>query len=202
MSETYEIRASYDKESLVLWQAFSDKIAAPALRAQAFVEPFSFRRMTWIKPSFAWLMHRSRWGQKDQQTKILAVHISRSAWERALAMGVLTDPHPGVYGSAEDWRRQFESAKVHIQWDTERDLRGQARPHYSIQVGLSRHVIEDYAQNWILRIEDFTPRVRKIRELIKRGKRSSVSKLLYREKPYPLPGNIARGLGIPVRQRR
>lgn len=196
MSGDHEIRATFDNDSVVVWQAFSDKIAAPALKAQTFVEPFSFHRMTWIKPSFAWLMHRSQWGQKVQQTRILAVHISRSAWEHALGLGVLTDPHPGVYQSAEDWRQRFDGAKVHIQWDTERDLRGQPRPYYSIQVGLSRHVIRDYAENWILRIEDFTPRVRKMRELVKRGKRSSLSRLLYREKPYPLPEPIAKGLGM------
>ncbi|WP_141653813.1 DUF4291 family protein, partial [Erwinia billingiae] len=27
--------------------------------------PFSMTRMTWIKPSFLWMMYRSGWGMKD-----------------------------------------------------------------------------------------------------------------------------------------
>ncbi|MBL8891477.1 MAG: DUF4291 family protein [Planctomycetaceae bacterium] len=30
-------------------------MAEPALKQQRFVAPFSFDRMTWIKPSFLWL---------------------------------------------------------------------------------------------------------------------------------------------------
>ena len=38
----------------------------PPWRRSRFVPPFSFHRMTWIKPSFLWLMHRRDWGQKKQ----------------------------------------------------------------------------------------------------------------------------------------
>lgn len=197
MAEEYEIRGCFDKESIVVWQAYPDRIADPALKAQKFVSPFSFHRMTWIKPSFAWMMHRSQWGQKSQQSRILAVHIRRGAWEDALAQGVLTHPHPGVYESAEQWRERFEVAKVHIQWDTERDLRGRARPCFSIQVGISRHLIRDFSEDWIVKIEDFSPRVKRMRELMKRGKRSALGKICYPEKPYPLRSKLTKLLGIP-----
>lgn len=52
MPKTHEIRASYDRDGIVVYQAYSSAIADPALKAQRFVEPFSFGRMTWIKPSF------------------------------------------------------------------------------------------------------------------------------------------------------
>jgi len=52
VNELYEIRADYDATSVVVYQAYSDAIAEPALKAQRFVTPFSFRRMTWVKPSF------------------------------------------------------------------------------------------------------------------------------------------------------
>ena len=63
-------------------------IADAALKTQRFVPPFSFHRMTWIKPSFLWLMHRSNWGQKSGQERILAVHIMRASWEMALSLAV------------------------------------------------------------------------------------------------------------------
>ena len=48
----YEIRADFDRKTIVMYQAYSSRIADPALKEQAFVEPFSFNRMTWIRPSF------------------------------------------------------------------------------------------------------------------------------------------------------
>ena len=52
--------------------------------------------MTWIKPSFLWLMERSNWGAKAGQEHTLAVRITRAGWEEALAQGVLTGKYkPG-----------------------------------------------------------------------------------------------------------
>lgn len=60
-----EIRADYDRDTIVVYQAYRPQIADAALAAGRFVPPFSFGRMTWIKPSFLWLMERSNWGQKS-----------------------------------------------------------------------------------------------------------------------------------------
>ncbi len=124
MTELYEIRANYDRDTIVMYQAYSDAIAEPALKNQKFVEPFSFTRMTWIKPPFFWLMHRSNWAQKSNQKRILAVHIKRSGWERALSHGVLTSPENHIHGSGKKWEEKFRTAKVHVQWDTERSQKG------------------------------------------------------------------------------
>src|SRR5262249_24127230 len=150
-----EIRADYDRSTIVVYQAYSPAIAEPALVAQRFVAPFSFNRMTWIKPSFLWLMHRSNWGQKGNQEHTLAVRITRTGWEKALSLAVLTSFHRGVYPSAEEWREQIGQAKVHVQWDPERSLRGAALPYASIQVGISRHLIREYVDEWIVGIEDY-----------------------------------------------
>ena len=85
MAKQYEIRADYDAQSIMVYQAYSAAIALPALKEQHFVTPFSFNRMTWIKPSFLWLMERSNWGQKSGQEYILAIKIKRSGWEEALS---------------------------------------------------------------------------------------------------------------------
>ena len=76
-----EIRADFDRESLVVYQAYRKEIAEPAIESGRFVEPFSWGRMTWIKPSFLWLMSRSNWGQKSGQEHILAVRIKRTGWD-------------------------------------------------------------------------------------------------------------------------
>jgi len=47
-----QIRADYDTRTIVVYQAYSPAVAGAALKAKRFVPPFSFNRMTWIKPSF------------------------------------------------------------------------------------------------------------------------------------------------------
>src|SRR5688572_16235475 len=115
MPGQYQIRADYDAQTIVVFQAYSGAIAHPALKEQRFVAPFSFNRMTWIKPSFLWLMERSNWGQKSGQEHILGVRIKRSGWEEALSLAVLTHPENSIYKNAEEWRAQFEKALVHVQ---------------------------------------------------------------------------------------
>ena len=196
MSRIREIRAHYDSDSIVVYQAYSSQIADRALQHQTFVAPFSMRRMTWIKPSFLWLMHRSRWGRKNGQQRTLAVHITRQGWEQALAEGVLTHREPSIYRKPEDWVQAFENAKVHIQWDTERSLRGAALNHSSIQVGVSRHRVSAFVNEWILKIEDLSPVVQKIRELLLRGRETQAKRLLPRERVYPVSRSVARSIHL------
>src|SRR5262249_49072256 len=105
----HEIRAEYDRETIVVYQAYAPAIAEPAIRAQRFVPPFSFGRMTWIKPSFLWLMHRSNWGRKAGQERTLAVRIRRSGWDRALSLAILTSPEASVFRSPDAWTTAFET---------------------------------------------------------------------------------------------
>jgi hypothetical protein len=194
MPQEREIRADFDRETIVVYQAYSPAIADAALEAQRFVPPFSFHRMTWIKPSFLWLMHRSNWGQKSGQECILAVRITRAGWDKALSLAVLTSCEPAVFRSPQDWQEQFRHAHVHLQWDPERSLRGASLPYSSIQIGLSRHIIHEYAEDWITGIEDFTPRVRKIYELLQRGHADRAKRQLPPERVYPVGAEVARRL--------
>ena len=196
MPQPYEIRAAYDRETTVVYQAYSDAIADSAIKAQRFVEPFSFGRMTWIKPSFLWLMHRSNWGTKSGQERTLAVTISRSGWESALSRAVLTAFEPSVFRSKPEWAEQFDRAEVHVQWDPERSLRGAALDYYSIQVGISRHVIREFVDDWIVRIEDLSAKVAKMHALLRAGKADEAKRHLPSERVYAPPPAIARRLMI------
>lgn len=198
MPKEYEIRADYDQDTITIYQAYSPTIADAALQAGRFVSPFSFHRMTWIKPSFLWLMHRSNWGQKSGQERVLAVRIKRTGWEKALSLGVLTSFVPGVFASADEWAEQFAAAQVHLQWDPERSLRGAGLPYYSIQVGLSRHIIREYVEAWVVGIEDYTVRVRKIYDLLQSGKADHAKRQLSTERVYPVSKELGRRLLIEV----
>ncbi|MFB8080072.1 DUF4291 domain-containing protein [Streptomyces sp. NPDC056013] len=177
MTPQYQVRADYDAHTIVVYQAYSPVIADAALRAGRFVAPFSFHRMTWIKPSFTWLMHRSNWARKPGQERVLAVRITRAGWEEALSQAVLTTAHPTA----------VTQAAVHVQWDPERSTRGAALNHYSIQVGISRQLISTFNDDWIVRITDLTQPARKASTLIQTGHASKAQRLLPAERVYPMP---------------
>ena len=196
MSQVNQIRAAYDAQTITVYQAYNDAIARPALQAGRFVAPFSLARMTWIKPSFLWLMERSNWGQKSGQQNILAVKIRREGWDEALALGVLIGYEKGVHSNPQSWRASFEAAPVHVQWDPERSIRGADVGVNSIQVGLSRGVIQRFVDDWTIEIEDYTPLARKIHALMKGGKADNAKKLLPPERVYPVEPIIAKQLNI------
>ncbi|WP_433188249.1 DUF4291 domain-containing protein [Actinoallomurus sp. CA-150999] len=193
---THEIRADHDRTSIVVYQAYRPEIGRPAAEHGRFVPPFSRTRMTWIKPSFLWLMARSGWARKPGQEVILAVRISREGWEEALSQAVLTHVDRRIYRDSQEWRAAFKHARVHVQWDPERTLRGQPLDARSIQVGLSRHVIDRYADEWVLGIQDMTPLVRKIHRLVHDGETAKAKALLPRERVYPLDPPVARRIGV------
>src|SRR5688500_16741779 len=86
-----QIRASFTDTTIRVYQAFSDAIAEPALAAGTFRPPFKLERMTWIKPSFLWMMYRAGWGYKDAgQSRILAVDMLRSGFDWALQHAALS----------------------------------------------------------------------------------------------------------------
>lgn len=191
-----EIRASYNKETITVYQAYAKSIAIPAIKNNRFESPFSFNRMTWIKPSYLWLMERSNWGTKSNQDYILGIKIKRSSWEKALSLGVLTDPDKMVYKSGAVWDKEFQKARVHIQWDPERSLHGAKMQLRSIQVGIGSDLIKEYNEEWIDEIVDLTPITKKIREIIKQGKYKEAKRLLPKEKIYEVPENIKTRIGI------
>ncbi len=194
--EIFEIRADYDRDSIVVYQAYGRAIGEPAVAAGRFVPPFSRDRMTWIKPSFLWLMGRSGWARKPGQEMVLAVRITREGWEKALREAVLTSPDRRVYADSTVWRTRMKTAPVRVQWDPERTLKGAHLDARSIQVGLSRHIIDEYADDWTVGITDLTPTVRKIHDLLSQGRDDKARALLPPEKVYPLPEELAFSLGM------
>ncbi|MCX5376667.1 DUF4291 domain-containing protein [Streptomyces sp. NBC_00091] len=184
MAPQYEIRADYDARTIVVYQAYAPAIADAALRAGRFVAPFSFQRMTWIKPSFMWLMHRSNWGRKAGQERVLAVRMTREGWEEALSQAVLTTSDPAAVAQAA----------VHVQWDPERSPRGAALNHYSIQVGVGRHLIRTFTDDWVVGLTDLTPQVRKAATLMQTGQAAKAQRLVPPERAYPLPRALERRL--------
>lgn len=81
----HQVRADFTADTVTVYQAYSPEIAGAALAAGRFVPPFKRERMTWVKPSFRWMMYRCGWATKPGQERVLAVEITRSGFEWALA---------------------------------------------------------------------------------------------------------------------
>merc|ERR1712046_435510 len=116
-----EIRAIYDEETVVVYQAYNDAIAEAAARANSFRAPMEAglwkpTRMTWIKPSAVWMAYRCGWTtMKDKnQARVLALHLSRDGFERLLMEAHLSH-------SSTDTSKCQESPVV-VQWDPEREM--------------------------------------------------------------------------------
>lgn len=187
MTANREIRADYDRDSIVVYQAYNDAIADAALRAQRLVPPFSVNRMTWIKPSFPWMMDRCGWASKPNQERVLAIRIGLTHWEKALRLAVLTD-------HSADEGEDGSLVPVRVQWDPERSVRGAKLPHRSVQVGVGRALAAEYASTWITEIRDLTETARKVRKFVLDGDAARATALLPPERVWPAPDDIRRRL--------
>ena len=73
MQQPRRIFASYDDEGIYVYQAFTPTTVASALKRGTFDRGFSLDRMTWIKPSFGWMLYRSGYASKHRQEAILKI---------------------------------------------------------------------------------------------------------------------------------
>ncbi|GJF27917.1 hypothetical protein KNE206_06170 [Kitasatospora sp. NE20-6] len=190
-----QVRASHDGRSLVVFQAYPPAIADAALAAGTFVAPFDRHRMTWIKPSFRWMMYRSGWASEPGQERVLAVRISRAGFEQALAQSCPSHWDRDLHASAAEWRAALAAGPVRVQWDPERSTRLGALPHRALQLGLSRGAVADYADRWILGITDVTALAHDARDLVRSGRPDLADALVPVEAPYPLPPALAARIG-------
>ncbi|HAJ8584653.1 DUF4291 domain-containing protein [Escherichia coli] len=196
MADYFEIRADYNQHTITVYQAYNDAIADVAVRDGRFGAPFSFNRMTWIKPSFMWMMERSNWGLKKDQQRILAIRIKRTFFDTLLEQAVLTTPEAYVYPHAGVWETLFAQANVYVQWDPERSINGKKLEHRSLQLGISRNLISQFNEDAIVAIDDLTPLVRKCHNLLINGKTTQAKSFLPPEKIYPVSATARKAWGM------
>jgi hypothetical protein len=179
-----QIRASFNDKTIRVYQAYSNEIADSVLLNKTFVSPpFKRTRMTWIKPSFLWMMYRAGWGYKDDgQYRILAIDITHAGF--AWALNNSCESHASAGMSQAAWEDLKRDSPVRIQWDPERDLHHNALDYRSIQIGLSATAVELYVDQWIQNITDVTVFSQSIKVLVDRGEIESAKQQLPLELPY------------------
>jgi hypothetical protein len=158
------ILAQYHDDSIVVYQAYAEPIGRFAATHGYFGGDFKLSRMTWIKPSFLWMMYRSGWGTKDSQEVVLAIRLQRSAFDEVLSLAAHSTFKPNIYASRDDWKTDVARSNVRVQWDPDRSPVGGELQRRAIQLGLRGKVAARYAREWIREIEDISEFVREQRE--------------------------------------
>lgn len=174
-----QIRALHDDETITVYQAYTDAIASAAVAAQRLDASPLFRktRMTWIKPSWAWMLYRAGYSHKDRgQERILALRMTRGCFLSLLARAALTH---GRAAAAETTATENEdkagsgtagtaagAVAVKVQWDPERTVRLERLAYRSIQIGIPAALVDEWVSTGIVGIEDVTDRARGLKRAL------------------------------------
>ncbi|MDE5862131.1 MAG: DUF4291 domain-containing protein [Ruminococcus sp.] len=189
------INAVYNDETIRVYQAFNARIAEEAVRLNTFGKCFKKERMTWIKPSFLWIMYRSGWAEKENQEHILAIDITRTGFEEILKKAVMSTYSESMGISREEWQRLIKISEVRCQFDPDRDIYGNPQKDRTIQLGLRGGMVEKYISEYIVKITDITEEVRYLKSLRDSGRLDT--EMLPVEVPYPTENiEIAGGINV------
>jgi hypothetical protein len=176
------ILAQYDADSIVVYQAYSAATGHFAAKHGYFGGDFKLSRMTWIKPNFLWMMHRSGWGSKENQEVTLAIRLHRSAFDSILAEAVHSRYIPETYEDQVAWNQAVKNSDVRLQWDPDYSPTGGKLSRRAIQLGLQGETAIKYAQEFVVSIEDISKFVEEQRHHVITQNYDSL--LTSSEKPY------------------
>ncbi|MET9951520.1 DUF4291 domain-containing protein [Streptomyces sp. NPDC006339] len=182
----HQIRAAHTDTTVTVYQAYRPEIGLAAARDGRFPPVWKRDRMTWIKPSFLWMMYRCGWGLKEGQETVLAVEITREGFEWALRHACLSHYVRGFHPDRAAWQRELKRSPARVQWDPERDLHLRPLPYRSLQLGLAGEASGRYADEWTVGIRDVTPLAHEIHGLVRAGRLAEAEALRPQERPYPV----------------
>jgi hypothetical protein len=119
--------------------------------------------MTWIKPSWAWMLYRAGYSYKDsRQTHILALKLKHETFKDLLRKAVLSHG-PDVKQAKEEGKDKGVS--VRVQWDPERNVRMGKLEYRSIQIGIPGAFVKELVDGTV-EIEDVTERARELKSVL------------------------------------
>jgi hypothetical protein len=188
----HAVLATHTDDTVVLYQAYNDRIADYAVKHGVLGGPdFSLTRMSWAKPNFLWMMYRSGWGTKPNQTRTLALHISKEKFFHILSLAhvnahmdghTLQSSDPTRRASLADEAAVAVESRVHslgpaeaahkgrarsspvvVQWDPDHGPSGGPMLRRAVQIGMRGETLQRFASEWLLHVEDISEFVRQQR---------------------------------------
>ncbi len=161
-----QILANFDNEGIIVYQAFNPSLAEEAVRLGTFGKGFNLDRMTWIKPSFGWMLYRSGYATKHNQERILKIKLSHDGFQSILSQAIPTSFEPSLFKCELDWQFALQRGEVRYQWDPDRDLQLRRLDRRALQLGIRGSIVRNYVNQWILEIEDVTELAHAIKEAV------------------------------------
>lgn len=187
------IIAQHDAEGLFVYQAFRPTIVKEAVRLGTFGKGFNYDRMTWIKPSFGWMLYRSGYATKHRQEAILKIKLSHDGVLALLRRSIATSYDRRLFGSESEWSHALRRTDVRHQWDPDRDWSLHPLERRAIQIGLEGEAVRLYV-GAILHLEDVTALAHVCRDAAAR--RLDRPAEYPEEKEYPVPEDVRKILGM------
>jgi hypothetical protein len=191
------ILAQFTDNSLIVYQAYRPSIGRFAIDHGVFGGPdFSFSRMSWIKPNFAWMMYRSGWGTKEGQEVTLALRIRRAFFERLLLEAVPSAHWPELHATRAEWQSALASSEVRLQWDPDHDPAGNPLARRAVQLGVRGQALRELATTELLEVIDMSAFVAEQRTNKSLSERDAL--LTPIESVYPVPAAAAARVALDI----
>ncbi|KAF2818981.1 hypothetical protein CC86DRAFT_308105 [Ophiobolus disseminans] len=177
-----QIRAHYTSTTITVYQAYNSAIAQAAVEHQKLnASPkFSTTRMTWIKPSWAWMLYRSGYSYKDPgQARIIAIVLTHSTFLSLLRKAVVSSHDADTTDSGAKAKKEGRSKpiNVRVQWDPERTINLEKLPYRSIQIGIPGGLVDELVEGTV-KIEDVTERARELKKMLDENVGVSLAELV------------------------
>lgn len=186
------IRGYFDEQGIYVYQAFSPEIVEVAVALGTFGKGFGMDRMTWIKPSLGWMLHRSGYATRTRQEAIARIHLKHEGFLAILQEAVPTAFDPNLFSTQGDWGLALKKSEARYQWDPDRDLSDYKLEHRAIQLGIRGQMVYRYVREWIVGIEDVTSLAHAIKDAVTNNQ---ALPNVPEEKEYPVPTEISQRLG-------
>jgi hypothetical protein len=167
--EGRHILAQFDRDTIVVYQAYSHAIGRFAAEHGRFGANFSYTRMSWLKPNFLWMMYRSGWGTKESQEVTLGLRLRRPFFDSLLASAVPSSWDRDQFATEKEWSRAVVRSSVRLQWDPDHDPSGANLARRAIQLGLRGDVLEAFGQRELVEVIDLSAFVAEQRSRLSSG---------------------------------
>ncbi|MEM6346478.1 MAG: DUF4291 family protein [Bacteroidota bacterium] len=187
------VYADYDEEGVYVYQAFKPSTVEIAVEKGTFGKGFGLDRTSWIKPSFGWVLHRTKYATKNRMQAIARIKITHQSFLQILQNSVEAHWQPNLFETEDQWQTALKKADVVHQWDPERAIDGRPLDRQAIQLGLRAGILKSYVDEFIIKVESATAIAHEMGAL--RKQRVPQIPNPFNEREYELSEELFRSLG-------
>lgn len=147
----HAFNAEWDQQGVYFYQAYNDDIADWAVNNQRLGGPsFNPHRMTWMKPSFAWMLYRSGYATKPNQQRILKIKLAHLDLAE-----ILVGCSIGHGGGGTNGRIQWDPARCLMTSENGEPKKSSSSDERAIQIGIKGPLSRTFVDG-ALQITDVT----------------------------------------------